>query len=130
MNARVKKGLKITGIVVLSFFILLLILPFAFKGKILDIVKNEANKMLEAKLEFSDLNLSFISHFPKATIGLENLSLVGVGDFSKDTLVSAKEIDIAVDILSLIGNDGIKIHHIILDKPAIRAVKLPDGRVN
>ena len=130
MNARVKKGLKITGIVVLSFFILLLILPFAFKGKILDIVKNEANKMLEAKLEFSDLNLSFISHFPKATIGLENLSLVGVGDFSKDTLVSAKEIDIAVDILSLIGNDGTKIHHIILDKPAIRAVKLPDGRVN
>ena len=130
MNARVKKGLKITGIVVLSFFILLLILPFAFKGKILDIVKNEANKMLEAKLEFSDLNLSFISHFPKATIGLENISLVGVGDFSKDTLVSAKEIDIAVDILSLIGNDGIKIHHIILDKPAIRAVKLPDGRVN
>lgn len=130
MNARVKKGLKITGIVVLSFFILLLILPFAFKGKILDLVKNEANKMLEAKLEFSDLNLSFISHFPKATIGLENLSLVGVGDFSKDTLVSAKEIDIAVDILSLIGNDGIKIHHIILDRPAIRAVKLSDGRVN
>lgn len=130
MNARVKKGLKITGIVVLSFFILLLILPFAFKGKILDLVKNEANKMLEAKLEFSDLNLSFISHFPKATIGLENLSLVGVGDFSKDTLVSAKEIDIAVDILSLIDNDGIKIHHIILDRPAIRAVKLSDGRVN
>ena len=130
MNTRVKKGLKITGIVILSFFILLLILPFAFKGKILDLVKNEANKMLEARLEFSDLNLSFISHFPKATIGLENISLVGVGDFSKDTLVSAKEIDIAVDILSLIGNDGIKIHHIILDKPAIRAVKLPDGRVN
>lgn len=130
MNACVKKGLKITGIVVLSFFILLLILPFAFKGKILDLVKNEANKMLKAKLEFSDLNLSFISHFPKATIGLENLSLVGVGDFSKDTLVSAKEIDIAVDILSLIGNDGIKIHHIILDRPAIRAVKLSDGRVN
>lgn len=86
--------------------------------------------MLEARLEFSDLNLSFISHFPKATIGLENISLVGVGDFSKDTLVSAKEIDIAVDILSLIGNDGIKIHHIILDRPAIRAVKLSDGRVN
>lgn len=130
MNTRVKKGLKITGIVILSFFILLLILPFAFKGKILDLVKNEANKMLEARLEFSDLNLSFISHFPKATIGLENISLVGVGDFSKDTLVSAKEIDIAVDILSLIGNDGIKIHHIILDRPAIRAVKLSDGRVN
>lgn len=68
MNTRVKKGLKITGIVILSFFILLLILPFAFKGKILDLVKNEANKMLEARLEFSDLNLSFISHFPEATI--------------------------------------------------------------
>ncbi|MCH5327684.1 MAG: AsmA family protein [Coprobacter sp.] len=130
MNAKLKKGLKITGIVIVSFFILLLVLPFAFKGKILDLVKSEANKMLNARLEFSDLNLSFISDFPKASVALEDLSLIGIGEFSEDTLVSAKKIAVAVDIMSLFGDDGIRIHHILLDRPSVKAVKLADGQVN
>ena len=64
MNTKVKKGLKITGIVIGTILVIMLILPFAFKGKILEIVKKEANNMLNAKLEFADLNLSFFSHFP------------------------------------------------------------------
>lgn len=105
----------------------MLILPFAFKGKILEIVKKEANNMLNAKLEFADLNLSFFSHFPKASIELQQLSLTGIGDFEKDTLVSAKEIDIAVNIMSLFGDKGIEINHIILEKPQVKAVKLANG---
>ena len=130
MNAKVKKGLKITGIVIGVILIIMLILPFAFKGKILEIVKKEANNMLNAKLEFADLNLSFFSHFPKASIELEQLSLTGIGDFEKDTLVAAEEIDIAVNIMSLFGDNGIEINHIILKKPQVRAVKLDNGNVN
>lgn len=130
MNKNVKKGLKITGITIGVILIIMLILPFAFKGKILEIVKKEANNMLNAKLEFADLNLSFFSHFPKASIELKQLSLTGIGDFEKDTLVSAKGIDIAVNIMSLFGDEGIEINHIILENPQVRAVKLADGRVN
>ena len=39
MNTKVKKGLKITGIVIGTILVIMLILPFAFKGKILEIVK-------------------------------------------------------------------------------------------
>lgn len=130
MNAHLKKGLKITGITIGAIVVLLLILPFAFKGKILEVVKTEANKMLDAKLEFGDLDLSFFSHFPKATVELENFSLVGKGEFEGDTLVSAKEIDIAVNIMSLFGNKGYEINHIILDNPAIKAIVLEDGKAN
>ena len=130
MNTKVKKGLKITGIVIGTILVIMLILPFAFKGKILEIVKKEANNMLNAKLEFADLNLSFFSHFPKASIELQQLSLTGIGDFEKDTLVSAKEIDIAVNIMSLFGDKGIEINHIILEKPQVKAVKLANGNVN
>lgn len=130
MNKKVKKGLKITGITIGVILIIMLILPFAFKGKILEIVKKEANNMLNAKLEFADLDLSFFSHFPKASIQLKQLSLTGIGDFEKDTLVSAEKIDIAVNIMSLFGNKGIEINHVILKKPQVKAVKLADGHVN
>ena len=41
MNTKVKKGLKITGIVIGTILVIMLILPFAFKGKILEIVKSK-----------------------------------------------------------------------------------------
>ena len=103
-----------------------MVLPFVFKDKIIGIVKEEANKMLNAKLEFEDLDISFFSHFPKASIELENLSLSGTDDFEGDTLVSAKEIAVAVDISSLFNDKGFEISYIGLKKPSIKAVKLKD----
>ena len=43
-----KKGLKIAAITVGVIIILMFLLPFAFQGKIADIVKTEGNKMLNA----------------------------------------------------------------------------------
>ena len=43
---QMKKGLKIAAIVVGVIIILMLLLPFAFQGKIAGIVKTEGNKML------------------------------------------------------------------------------------
>ena len=44
-----KKGLKIAAITVGVIIILMFLLPFAFQGKIADIVKTEGNKMLNAQ---------------------------------------------------------------------------------
>ena len=41
-----KKGFKITAIVIGVILILMFLLPFAFRGKIEGIVKSEGNKML------------------------------------------------------------------------------------
>ena len=50
-----KKGLKIAAITVGVIIILMLLLPFAFQGKIADIVKTEGNKMLNAQFDFEGL---------------------------------------------------------------------------
>ena len=42
---QMKKGLKIAAIVVGVIIILMLLLPFAFQGKIAGIVKTEGNKI-------------------------------------------------------------------------------------
>ncbi len=130
MNKGVKNGLKFTGITIAVILVLMLVMPFLFKDKVLNLVKQEANEMLNAKLEFESLDLSLFSHFPNASIELNGLSLSGIGDFEGDTLVSARAIDVAVDVMSLFGDEGFKVNYIVLDKPAVKAMKLTDGRVN
>lgn len=72
--------------------------------------------MLNAKLDFEELDISLLRNFPKATIELKNLSVVGIGEFDGDTLVAADEIAAAVDLLSLFGDSGYEISYVTLDR--------------
>ena len=60
-----KKGLKIAAIVVGVLLLLMLILPFAFRGKITTLVKTEGNKMLNTEFDFKTLDISLFRHFPR-----------------------------------------------------------------
>ena len=84
-----KKGLKIAAITVGVIIILMFLLPFAFQGKIADIVKTEGNKMLNAQFDFKNLNISLFRNFPQASVTLEDFWLKGTGEFANDTLVQA-----------------------------------------
>ena len=125
-----KKGLKIAGIVLAVILVLLLVLPFVFQGKIKDIVKAEANKSLNAKLEFSDLNLSFIRSFPNASVGLSNVSLAGTDEFEGDTLIKAGNLSATVNIKSLFGDTGYEISKIKVENADVRAKVLENGKAN
>ncbi len=125
-----KKILKITGIVIVALFALLLILPFAFQGKIVTLVKTEANKMLNAHVDFDKLSLSLIKNFPNASIELRGFSLSGVGEFEGDTLVRARTIGATVDLASIFGSSGIRVSRVLLDEPVVKAMVAADGSVN
>ncbi|HPH81565.1 MAG TPA: AsmA family protein, partial [Flavobacteriales bacterium] len=125
-----KKILKITGITFLLLFIMALILPFLFKDKIIAKVKEEANKNLNAKLEFRDLSLGLISSFPNFNIELQGLSLSGINEFKSDTLISAESLAITTDIMSVIGGGEIAIKSIDVDKARIHLKVLKDGKAN
>ena len=58
-----KKILKWTGISLLLIIVLIILLPFIFKDKIIQTVKDEANKSLNAKVDFGDFDISLISYF-------------------------------------------------------------------
>ncbi|HZW69577.1 MAG TPA: AsmA-like C-terminal region-containing protein [Hanamia sp.] len=126
----VKKIVKITGIVLLSLIIIAFFLPLLFKGKIMAIAKKEINKNLNAQVDFKDVDISFFRHFPHVAAGLENLQIIGTGDFSKDTLLSAKKIDAALNFMSLFGDAEMKIYSITVDKPRIHAMVNKEGKAN
>ena len=124
-----KKGLKITGIVLAVILILLLVLPLAFKGKIETLVKTEGNKMLNGQFDFRSLNISLLRHFPQASLTLEDFWLKGEGDFATDTLVKAGELTATVNLFSLMGSNY-EISRIYVEDTYLHAIVLEDGRAN
>src|SRR3712207_2492279 len=125
-----KKGLKIGGVIVGVIIILMLLLPFAFQGKIAGIVKTEGNKMLNAQFDFRKLSISLFRNFPQASLTLEDFWLKGTGDFEGDTLVQAGEVTAAVNLFSLFGDKGYDVSKVSLKDTRLHAIVLPDGGVN
>lgn len=108
----------------------LIVAPSLLSGKVAQIVKTEANALLQAKLDFEKLGISLLRHFPNASLDLKGLTLVGVERFEGDTIVAAERISAVVSPLSLLTGDGIVIKKVLLDEPAIHARKEADGAVN
>jgi hypothetical protein len=126
----VKKSLKIFLITVLVIVVLLLVTPFLFKGKIIEIAKSELNRMLTAKVDFADLKLSFIRNFPNVCVALEDLTVIGTDEFEGDTLVTFKEFSAAVDMMSVLKMDNIQVKSVLLDRAKLYAHVLDNGHVN
>lgn len=125
-----KKILKITGISFLLLLIIVIALPFLFKGKIIELVKEEANKNLQAKVDFGEFDLSIIKTFPNFMFTIQNVKVEGINEFEGITLAHIGELDLVVDVMSVIGGEQIKIKRIAILSPHIHAIVLPDGKAN
>ena len=126
-----KKFAKTLTTIVVVILAIALIVPFALRGKIADIVKKEANGMLTATLDFEELDISLLRHFPNASVELKGLTLVGAEEpFVGDTIVAARRISVVVNLLSLFGDGGYEVTKVILADPALHAHKMADGAVN
>ena len=125
-----KKLFKVLGIAVLVVLALLVTLPLLVESRIDGIVRREAEKRLAARLDFERLDLSLLRHFPRASVDLKGLTLVGEGEFAGDTIVAARRISVVVNLGSLLGGEGLEVTKVVLTDPSVSARKLADGRVN
>lgn len=124
-----KKSLKIVIGVVAGIVLLLFVLPFLFVGKIESRIKSEVNKQLNATVGWDGVSLSFIRNFPDLTVGIENLSVVGKGQFEKDTLAAVGDFKATVNLKSLFG-DNVEIKKILLGKLLVNTIIAADSTVN
>ena len=125
-----KKILKIAGISFLALLLVLIILPFIFKGKIIEFVKYEINQTVNARVDFDRPGLNFFKSFPNASVSLKNLTVIGIDEFEIDTLFFAKSISATINLKSLFGNSGYEIKKIIANRACIYAHILESGKVN
>ncbi|RFS24880.1 hypothetical protein DVR12_06745 [Chitinophaga silvatica] len=125
-----KKILKIVGITIGVLIIAAISIPYLFKDKIIAKVKSVINEELTAKVDFTDVDISLFRHFPKLAVGLDNLQIIGTGNFANDTLAAVKQIDVAVNLMSVIKGDKMEIYHITVSQPRIHAIIDKDGQAN
>lgn len=134
MIKAMKKILKIFIISLLIILLLLvgavIIIPIVFKPQLLKLAKTEINKNVNARVEFSDFNVSIIKGFPDVYIGLKGLSVIGVDEFEGKTLVSFDEFSLTVNLKSVIRMENIQVKSILLVNPVMTAIITPEGQVN
>jgi AsmA protein len=129
MRKTIVRILKITGITLGSLIALLFLLPMLFPGFVADKVKNWANSAITGELNFSRARLSFFNHFPALTLTLHDFSLKGSAPFQKDTLASAKELALGIDLGSLFS-DKISIDQVYLTKGKVNILVNEKGEAN
>jgi len=125
-----KKILKITGIVLLSLLLLIITLPFVFKGKINELIKTEINKNVNAKVDYSGFSFSLLRSFPDFSVRLDNLQVIGINEFDGDTLLTLGSFYARLDLLSVIKMDNIDIKALSLSDMGLNVITLPNGKAN
>lgn len=129
------KALKISLLIFVSILALgigtLFAIPYFFKDKIVNLVKEEANKTLYAKLNFdNDVDISLLRSFPRLSISINNLSIHGIDSFLTDTLVYTKNLSVSANAWELYKNNKLEIYRIHLEEPKVKLKILKSGKAN
>jgi cell division septum initiation protein DivIVA len=124
-----KKFLKILAVILALILIAMIIIPFAFKGKVQRIVEAEAEKNVNADVDFNELNISLFKRFPLIYVGLDNLTITGLGAFAADTLADIERLDATVNVIDFFKGD-LRIRKIHVVEPKILLRVLDDGTAN
>lgn len=127
---KLKKIIKISLVSLVVLIGLLVASTYIFRGKIISLIKSEINKSINAKVDFKEVDISFFRHFPKVSIGLDELQVTGAGVFAADTLLQAERLDATVDIMSFIRGKNMNIYSIYLQTPKINAIVTKEGFAN
>lgn len=97
----VKKILKGLGIFLLVTVIALAAVPFLFKDKIQALVLKSINENVDAKVAFTDVDLSLLKSFPRANVTINDLSIINKAPFEGDTLFFSSELNLKMNIKEL-----------------------------
>ena len=125
-----KKALKISAIAIGLLLLVIIVLPFVFKGKIEKAVQSEINKNLNAIVTFDGVGVSLIRHFPDLTVKVKTLIVKGTGDFDKDTLASIPALSLTLDLASVFRGSNYKVKQIGLTSPRLLFKVLKNGKTN
>ncbi|WP_109299632.1 AsmA-like C-terminal region-containing protein [Aquimarina sp. AU474] len=116
-----KKALKILGVILLLCIIGIISIPFIFKGTIKDKVRYLVNEHVNAKVDFADIDISLVRSFPKASVIIDELSVINYAPFEGDTLAYSKKIALNMSINELFkdASEAINVQKIIIDEAHI-----------
>jgi AsmA protein len=122
-----KKIQRNIGIGVAAFIVLLLLLPLlinvnSFRPKI----ETELGSALGRKVELGDLSLSILG----GKVSAANIRIADDPAFSQSPFLTAKSLEIGVELMPLIFSQQLNITGLTLDQPSIVLLSGPNGKWN
>ena len=107
-------------------------LPYLFKDKIIEAVKNEANKSLKVKLNFNpNIGINVFKSFPNLNISFKDLSLIYPdGTFQNDTLLFTDRLEVSFDLMKFYKEQQYVFKSIAITEPFIHLESKNDSTVN
>lgn len=125
-----KQIIKILSIFIAVVLVIMLMLPFVFKGKLEKIIKEEGHKYINAQFDFEKLEINILRNFPMVSVAMKDFWVKGSDAFSNDTLVNANRLTIGVNLFSFLNKGGFEITNVELDNSTFYARVLPNGKAN
>ncbi len=118
----IKKILKIVGVLLLLIVLSLFAIPFFFQDAIKAKIADAINEKVDAKVSFTDADLSLFKSFPQANVSVEKLLIINKAPFAGDTLISIGELNLQMSIKELFkGKD---------ESMNVEAVSTENGLIN
>ncbi len=129
-----RKWSRILGIIIgLILFVLigLIAIPFIFHDEVVESVKKELNRNLDATVDFADARLGLIRSFPNVGLTVDRLQIDGRGVFSETRLLQAERIELEMNLFSLINRKkDPEILRAVIDRPILNVVIDTEGKAN
>jgi AsmA protein len=122
-----KRWLRIAGIAVAVFLLMLIALPFlinvnSFRPKI----ESEASAALGRQVTVGNLSLSILS----GSVRIEKIVIADDPAFSKSPFITTKLLKVGVELIPLILSKQVNVTDVTLEKPQITLLKTTGGRWN
>ena len=111
--------------------LLIIAIPYFFKGEITDVLKEKLNEQIDGTVDFDDVSLNLFTDFPNIYVNIKDLSIEGNGAYEGKEVYSAESTALSVNLQSVIDKETpYQINQIKLVKPNI-ALHIPKvGKAN
>jgi hypothetical protein len=119
----------------LAFIVLSIAALTAFiyyhKDEIIAEVKNQANdQLVNARLNFGNVDISLIRQWPKLSVSLDSVEVMGEGKFKGVQLLKCGRLDVGLDLMQAITSQDAVIEVLHLQDAEIYIYSLSDGSAN
>ncbi len=119
MLKKILIGLLITLVLLVGAVIAI---PYFFKDEIIAKVKEVVNEKVNAQVDFGDFDLSIISTFPNLLFEIHEVKVIGKGAFDKDTIIYIKDLNLELDINSVMDGKQYKVNSFEIDGLVLNAL--------
>lgn len=130
--------MKIAKRLLIALFVLIILflgtaiaIPYFFKDELVAMAREEANKAVNAEVNFSDVNLSLLRSFPDFSLRIDSFSVVGKEAFRGVPLAKGVYAALTLDLMSVISStEPVALKSIHLEKPELNILVLKNGMAN